>query len=226
VSIRWTTGVGIAVGGVSGALLALLGVARAPAPEPAQVAPQRRSAPLGASSSATPAESAPLPSPRASSSGAAEEPLLVASAAASVAEVSSAVAGSAPKAPETSEASFLATPALELPTTREALLRAELYCDKRQDFDECGRAAGALEAGSAGPVDLVQAKRFRRIALTHLVSQCEAGSAHACFVIAAKYRAGTELASSPVRAEALEKRGLELCRLGSGAPECPPAAAP
>lgn len=113
-------------------------------------------------------------------------------------------------------------PPLELPTTREALLKAELYCDKRQDFDECGRAAAALEAGSAGTADPEQAKRFRRIALTHLVAQCEAGSAHACFVMAAKYRSGTELAASRPRAEALEKRGLELCRLGRSAPECPP----
>ena len=43
----------------------------------------------------------------------------------------------------------------------------------------------------------------------------------ACFVLAAKYRAGTELANNPVSAEALEKRGAELCRLGRSAPECP-----
>jgi len=113
------------------------------------------------------------------------------------------------------------TPPLELPTTLDALLKAELYCDKRQDFDECGRAAAALEAGSAGPADPEQAKRFRRIALTHLVAKCEAGSAHACFVMASKYRAGRELPASPARSEALEKRGLDLCRLGRSAPECP-----
>ena len=51
--------------------------------------------------------------------------------------------------------------------------------------------------------------------------QCESGSPHACFVLAAKYRAGYELAANPTSAEALEKRGTELCRLGRTAPECP-----
>jgi hypothetical protein len=96
-----------------------------------------------------------------------------------------------------------------------------MLCDQKKDFDFCARAAIALETGTTGPADLEQAKRFRRIALTHLVAQCEAGSPHACFVLAAKYRAGTELANNPTSAEALEKRGAELCRLGRTAPECP-----
>jgi len=115
----------------------------------------------------------------------------------------------------------IAPPALDIPATREALLRAEMICDQKKDFDSCARAALALETGTTGPADLEQAKRFRRIALTHLVAQCEAGSAHACFVLAAKYRAGTELANNPTSAAALEKRGAELCRLGRTAPECP-----
>lgn len=202
-SVRWSTGAGIAVGGVSGALVALLSVAspRESVPAKADAAPPRATPP--------PVASEPPPAP------VAEEPLLVASAAATAEEFAAPAPPAAP-APN-------ASPPLELPTTREALLKAELYCDKRQDFDECGRAAAALEAGSAGPADPEQAKRFRRIALTHLVAKCEAGSAHACFVMAGKYRAGTELAASPVRAEALEKRGLDLCRLGRSAPECPPS---
>jgi TPR repeat protein len=115
----------------------------------------------------------------------------------------------------------IAPPALDIPATREALLRAEMLCDQKKDFDACARAAIALETGSTGPADLEQAKRFRRIALTQLVAQCEALSPHACFVLAAKYRAGTELACNPTSAEALEKRGAELCRLGRIAPECP-----
>jgi hypothetical protein len=108
-----------------------------------------------------------------------------------------------------------------VPTTREALLKAQLYCDQRTDFDECTRAAHAFEVGSTGPADPGQAKRFRKIALTYLVQQCErGGSPHACFVLAAKYRAGTEVALSPSGAMALEKRGLELCRHRT-APECP-----
>lgn len=113
-----------------------------------------------------------------------------------------------------------AAPALELPTTRDALLRAEMLCDQKKDFDECARAAEALEKGTTGAADPDQGKRFRRIALTHLVAQCEGGSPHACFVLAAKYRAGTELTHSANSADTLEKRGLELCRKRS-APECP-----
>jgi hypothetical protein len=97
-----------------------------------------------------------------------------------------------------------------------------MLCDRKKDFDACAAAAVALETGTTGPADQQQAKRFRRIALTHLVAQCEALSPHACFVLAAKYRAGTELARNPISAEALEKRGAELCRLGRTAPECPP----
>jgi len=115
----------------------------------------------------------------------------------------------------------VAPPALDIPATREALLRAEMLCDQKKDFDECARAAIALETATTGPAEPQQAKRFRRIALTHLVAQCEVDSPHACFVLAAKYRAGTELTANPNSAEALEKRGAELCRLGRSAPECP-----
>jgi hypothetical protein len=112
-------------------------------------------------------------------------------------------------------------PPLEPATTRDALLRSEMLCDQKKDFDECERAAESLEKGTTGPADLEQAKRFRKIALTHLVTQCEGGSPHACFVMAGKYRAGTELQASPTSAEALEKRGLDLCHLRRSAPECP-----
>jgi hypothetical protein len=220
--IRWTTGVGIAVGGLSGALLALLGLAK-PHVAASPTVMVTASAASSASAASTTAAALPAPSVAEGASATPEapaEPPPSASGASSATPPSASPVAAASASPVAS-ASSVSAPALELPTTREALLRAELYCDKRQDFDECGRAAAALEAGSAGPVDAEQAKRFRRIALTHLVAQCEAGSAHACFVMAAKYRAGTELASSPARAEALEKRGLELCRLGHSAPECP-----
>jgi hypothetical protein len=111
-------------------------------------------------------------------------------------------------------------PALQLPTTLDALLKSEMLCDRKKDFDECSRAAEALEKGSAGPPDAAQAKRFRKIALTYLVADCEAGAPHACFIMADKYRTGVELPPSPVRAEALSRRGLELCKKRS-APECP-----
>jgi len=101
-----------------------------------------------------------------------------------------------------------------------------MLCDRRKDFDECTRVSQALELGTTGPSDLEGAKRFRKISLTHLVMQCETGnSPHACFVLAAKYRAGTELIANPAGAMALEKRALELCRFRS-APECPPPPPP
>jgi hypothetical protein len=122
-----------------------------------------------------------------------------------------------------SAAPVAAVATVALPSTREALLKAMMLCDQKKDFDECTRVSQALELGSTGPVDPVGAKRFRRISLTHLVTQCETGnSPHACFVLAAKYRAGTDLAQNLTGAEALEKRALELCRFRA-APECPPA---
>jgi TPR repeat protein len=95
-----------------------------------------------------------------------------------------------------------------------------ILCDQKKLFDECTRVSLALDLGTTGPADPEQAKRFRKIAVTHLVAQCEAGSAHACFVLAAKYRAGTEMAANPTGASILEKRALELCR-HNRAPECP-----
>jgi hypothetical protein len=187
------------------------------APRPPSAPNGRKTAAAEAPVAAAPSATATTPDAR---SAAAEEPPATSTI------VSATTLTAAPGAPAASSTApppaFVSAPPLQLPTTHEALLTAEMYCDKRQDFDECERAAAALEAGSVAPADAKQAKRFRRIALTHLVAQCEAGSAHACFVMAGKYRAGTELTLSPARAEALEKRGLELCRLGRSAPECPP----
>jgi hypothetical protein len=200
---RWTTGIGIALGGVGGAVAALVGAPASPPPAPAalQAVPPVAEPALPAAEPALPAASARDAAP--------------------ITIASLASAESTPVTPPAPSPRALSAPALELPSARDGLLKAMLFCDQKKDFDECERAAGALEKGTAGPPDTVQAKRFRRIALTHLVSQCESGAPHACFVLAAKYRAGTELAASVVSAQALEKRGLELCRHRS-APECPP----
>ena len=211
--MRWTTGIGIAVGGVGGAIAALMGAPGA-APVPPPLPP-----PVAVVSNVpvpVPVPDAPSATPPAAAVSAS------AAAVGSVAVVPAAASASPPPAVSVAApAAVLAPPALDVPATREALLTAEMICDQKKDFDSCERAALALETGTTGPADLEQAKRFRRIALTHLVTQCEAGSAHACFVLAAKYRAGTELAANPTSAEALEKRGAELCRLGRTAPECP-----
>lgn len=120
----------------------------------------------------------------------------------------------------------MSRPTLALPTTREGLHKSMMLCDRKKDFDECTRVSQALELGTTGAADPEGAKRFRKISLTHLVMQCETGnSPHACFVLAAKYRAGTELVANPAGAMALEKRALDLCRFRS-APECPPPPPP
>lgn len=215
--MRWTTGIGIAVGGVGGAIAALMGAPKAAAPLPPVAAISNVPVPVPASPSVTPPV-ATVPNPAVSAIATPAAASTIATPAAASASPTVTAASASGAAPAT----VIAPPALDVPATREALLRAEMLCDQKKDFDFCARAAIALETGTTGPADLEQAKRFRRIALTHLVAQCEAGSAHACFVLAAKYRAGTELASNPTSAEALEKRGAELCRLGRTAPECPP----
>jgi len=212
--VRWTTGIGIAIGGVGGAIAALLGAPKAPTPaahvvEPiasASAAPAVRSAAAAALSAPAPAEAGPTPA-------------MTASAPTAVAVVAPSAIAPAPSAAP-APAAVGTAPLLEPATTRDALLKSEMLCDQKQDFDECERAAESLEKGTIGPADAEQAKRFRRIALTHLVKQCEGGSPHACFVMAGKYRAGSELTTNPTSAEALEKRGLELCR-NRAAAECP-----
>ena len=200
--VRWTTGIGIAVGGVGGAIAALMG-----APKPIPPPPRASSNVLVPESPAAPPAPAAVPSALASP---------VSSAPAAIVPSTTPPASASSASPAVS-----ASPALDVPATRDSLLRSEMLCDQKKDVDSCARAAIALETGTTGPADLEQAKRFRRIALTHLVAQCEVDSPHACFVLAAKYRTGTELAANPTNAEALEKRGAELCRLGRTAPECP-----
>jgi hypothetical protein len=206
--VRWTTGLGIALGGVGGAVAALVGApARSSAPPvvDASVASARGTAASG--------ETAPSRDPVPS--------LVTASAERSAPAPSSASppGRTVPAAAAPPSAAVTIAP-LELPTSAEALLEAEVLCVRKKRYDECSRAAEALEKGSAGAADAAQAKRFRKIALTYLVAECEVGDPHACFIMAAKYRAGAELKASPVRAAALEKRALDLCRLRS-APECP-----
>lgn len=207
--MRWTTGVGIVLGSTAGALAALMSSPE-PAPTPPEPAPFAAPAPAnsGVDEAATPASVPVSPAPLPASAAPAP-----ASSVAPAGEPSAAVSAPASAAPA-------AAPALSVPSTLEALHKAMILCDQKKIFDECTRVSLALDLGTTGPADPEQAKRFRKIAVTHLVSQCEAGSAHACFVLAAKYRAGTEMAANPSGASILEKRALDLCRHNS-APECP-----
>lgn len=218
--IRWTTGVGIALGGTGGAIAALLGVPGEPArppplPQPAALRLPVPVSSVSAAGHAAPSAAAPSATAPSAATPSAATPSAVAAAANSPATIAAALASASP-AP--------APPAgLDIPSTRPALLKAMLHCDQKQDFDACASVAVALDSGTTGPADPEQAKRFRKIALTHLVAQCEAASAHACLVLAAKYRAGTELTQNLKGAEALEQRADELCRLrpGAGCPSPP-----
>jgi hypothetical protein len=200
--MRWTTAVGIAVGGAAGAVAALT---RAPPPVTDPTPPSDSSASLHAASAALEA----APSARALPVIASTPPQPPS-------------ARPPPPAPATGSPTpgFLPPPALRAPLTRAALSKAMLLCDQQRDFDQCERAALAFEGGTTGPTDAQQAKRFRRIALTHLVAACEDASPHACFVLAAKFRAGTEVGPNAETAVTLEQRGLELCRLGRRGSEC------
>lgn len=217
---RWKTRIGIVLGGLGGAVAALLGSpSRPPVPPPAVSAEQ--SVPTQAPTSEPPAATSGSTSTAAAPSSAVLAAATATPAPSGTPTGSAGAARPAPSASPTEITSGARAPApLELPTSPAALVTAQVRCDRKKSYDDCSRAAEALETGSAGPPDLVQARRFRKIALTHLVAQCEVGDPHACFVIAAKHRAGVELEASAARADALEKRALQLCRIRT-APECP-----
>jgi TPR repeat protein len=97
------------------------------------------------------------------------------------------------------------------PATPDELRQVEALCYEKNP-DQCQRAALAHETGSAGATSAAEGKRFRRIALTFYVRECESGMPHACFVLAAMYRRGDFVEKSERRAISLLDRALELCR--------------
>ncbi len=107
---------------------------------------------------------------------------------------------------------------LPLPTTREKLLRQEMHCDQRK-AEACIVAARSYEGGSAGLTDLEKAAKYRRIALTAWISQCDHNSQVACATLATMYRAGSGVPQSDRNADALFARARELCRFND-APVC------
>ena len=206
---RVATWLAIAVGGTAGALAALVSSGNAPAASPASSVnlPLR---PLGAIAaqvaSATPAITAATSSPISTTVAA---PLGTASA--------------GPAAPNAGESARPAAPPpaadlLPLPTTKETLLRQEMRCDQRK-ADACIVAARSYESGSAGLTDLEKAGKYRRIALTALISQCDHNSPVACATLATMYRAGSGVPQSDRNADALFARARDLCRFND-APVC------
>jgi len=208
---RAATWLAIAVGGTAGALAALGGSGSAPAaaPAPSVGLPLRPVAAIAAQSpSAMPAAASPAPS--ASSEPA--SPSVSAPTASAAAAPSAAVEVARPPAPPP------AADLLPLPTTKEKLLRQEMHCDQRK-AEACIVAARSYEGGSAGLTDPEKAAKYRRIALTAWISQCDHNSALACATLATMYRAGSGVPQSDRNADALFARARELCRFND-APIC------
>ncbi len=201
---RAATWFAIVVGGTGGTLAALSGSNGAPVKAPSAGLPLR---PLGQLAASQPAAST--------------TPLTPATPTAALASDAS-----TSTAPSASAAVTLAKPAAPLPaadllpllTTKQTLLRAEMRCDQRK-ADSCIVAARSYEAGSAGVTDLEKAAKYRRIALTALISQCDHNSAAACATLASMYRAGSGVPESERNADALVERARELCRFND-APVC------
>jgi len=221
------TYIAIAIGGACGALAALVGSPSAPSetapplqgmnglnglplrpigqiaaqtttPEPSTV----QSAALSTSGAAL---SAPAPSPNFESA----TPAAASTAAVSAPMESSAVASAtaAPTAPTPLPAWETAAP----PGDKESLLHSEMRCDQK-DAPNCILAARAYEGGTAGVTDTAKAEKYRRIALTLWISQCDHNSAASCAILAEMYRAGRGVPQNEKTAVALILRAKELCR--------------
>jgi hypothetical protein len=104
------------------------------------------------------------------------------------------------------------------PDTKEALLRAEMHCDQK-DAAACILAARGYETGSAGTSDADKATKYRKIALTLWISQCDHNSPSACAMLADMYRAGRGVPQNEKNADALVTRTRELCHYND-APIC------
>jgi len=210
---RAATWLSIVVGGTGGALAALIGSnPPPPVPPPPGGLPLR---PVGQLATelrpATP--TAPSATPVPTSAG---PTIPNASEAAAVA--SEPDAGSPAPAPSASAAPLPAAELLPLPTSKDKLLRAEMRCDQRK-AESCIVAARSYETGSAGVTDLEKAAKYRRIALTAWISQCDHNSPAACATLASMYRAGSGVPQSERNAQALVSRARELCRFND-APVC------
>jgi hypothetical protein len=212
------TYVAIAVGGACGAFAALAGSPSASEPE---------AAPLQAPMAALPMRPVaqlprpPVPSPPAVVATEARRlpATTSATATASAAPALSAALNVAAAAPPASSGDT--TPP---PTTKRALLRAEMRCDQK-NVAACILAARGYETGSAGPSDSEKAAKYRKIALTLWITQCDRNSASACATLSDMYRAGRGVPQSDRNADALLARTRELCHYND-APACHELPAP
>lgn len=203
---RVATWLAIAVGGTAGAMAAMGSTGDAPAVTPATGFPLRPVAAMATqAASARPAVPAALPVSSSAAVKTVDEarPALPALS-------SSASSASHPPAPPP------AADLLPLPTSKEKLLREEMRCDQRK-AESCIVAARSYETGSTGATDLEKASKYRRIALTAWISQCDHNSSLACATLATMYRAGSGVPQSDRNADALLARARELCRFNDAA---------
>ncbi len=104
------------------------------------------------------------------------------------------------------------------PSDKESLLHSEMRCDQK-DPPSCILAARAYEGATAGVTDAQKAEKYRKIALTLWISQCDHNSAASCATLAEMYRAGRGVPQNEKTAAALIVRTRELCRYND-APAC------
>lgn len=93
-----------------------------------------------------------------------------------------------------------------------------MRCDQK-DAPSCILAARGYEGGTAGVTDAQKAEKYRKIALTLWISQCDHSSAAACITLSDMYRAGRGVPQNEKTAGALILRARELCRYND-APAC------
>jgi TPR repeat protein len=207
---RAATWLAIVVGGIGGTVAALAGGSGS-APTSAGAGSSLPLRPL--------AQIAAQPLASASSAPVASLSAAVPAAASASAEPSAPPIGSVGGvASAATSAALPAAELLPLPTTKESLLRQEMHCDQRK-AESCIVAARSYESGSAGVTDAEKAAKYRRIALTAWISQCDHNSAAGCATLATMYRAGSGVPQSDRNADALVARARELCRFND-APAC------
>jgi TPR repeat protein len=211
-AIRLGSWIAIVLGGTGGAAAALAGSANVPLPTPAVSAP-----PLGPLAAIAASAQASAVAARATAAPAPAGPALTA------------IVTASPSAVPAAPTAALAAPATSadtapLPTTQEALLRAEVRCDQGKS-ESCIIAARSYEAGSAGATDPEKAAKYRRIAITMWISHCDKNSVDACVTLSKLYRAGEGVAKSDRNADALIERARALCKYND-TPACqgPPGA--
>jgi hypothetical protein len=114
------------------------------------------------------------------------------------------------------------TVVLEVITSPEQQLQAEIECDRKKLPESCERVARALESGSGGTRDATRAGKLRRVALTLYVKQCESDRALACTRLAEMHEQGELVQKNPRNAAALRTRVVDLCRLRPNQLGCQP----